>query len=419
MNIIITGNIGCGKSTFTKMLTDRLPHYKLFDVDAEIHKLYLDDMFCKSLKGRFGTTDRAEISTFVFKNEIHREWLERLSKQYLQQRMHDAMIGNNTIFDFPLYFEHDGPIMFADQGAVVVTVFCDIDTQRERIAERGRFSVEKAEAIMAEQFSSTMKAALADIAVDTNQSLEQMAEYATEVANGVKMDLLELRFLNTFGNHDLWLQLQAAYTEEHRHYHGLMHLVNIFEQFDKVKPLMHDPLAVEIAIWWHDYVYSTDPESYPLSEYDSAHVMFQQLTAYHNGQLTQHSKRSAQIAAEMICATKGHQIRSPYILSRPELLNDCGLFLDMDLCGLGMGSTADIIESDEQIRAEFSQYSDLQFATGRIQAMSAFLNRPKLFHTETYAHLEEPARANIVGILERMKLVVDLNKNSARDGGAP
>jgi len=40
-----------------------------------------------------------------------------------------------------------------------------------------------------------------------------------------------------------------------RHYHGWRHIAECLEQFDRVADLVQDPLAVELALWFHDAVY--------------------------------------------------------------------------------------------------------------------------------------------------------------------
>ena len=54
-------------------------------------------------------------------------------------------------------------------------------------------------------------------------------------------------------------ELEARYSEPHRAYHTFAHVLDCLEEFESIKHLAHDPLAVEMAIWYHDSVY--DPRA--------------------------------------------------------------------------------------------------------------------------------------------------------------
>jgi len=71
------------------------------------------------------------------------------------------------------------------------------------------------------------------------------------------------RFWNEIDAQDdekvMWNNITSRYGEDHRAYHNLLfHIVLALRQFDQVKHLADDPLAVEMAIWYHDIKY--DPK---------------------------------------------------------------------------------------------------------------------------------------------------------------
>lgn len=403
MNIVITGNIGCGKSTFTKMLMAHLPNYALVDVDAELHKLYIDPDYVNQLRHALGSSDRAAVSDIVFNDPAKRKWLEHISKTFIGKAMSQASTMRNVVFDFPLYFEH-GDRFFAKADKMVITVHCDLNTQYERVAARGLFTPEKTTTIIQNQYSSAMKIALADQAIDTNQSLAEVAARAKEIAMMIKIEDLQSRFLEAFPVQQMWDNLYARYTAPGRHYHGLCHLVHLFEQYDRVQHLINDKIAVMLAIWYHDYVYDGG-EGYALNEVHSACALWNEASV-HLQEIMSQPSRPIQAASEMIVASKGHLIKSPYVMSHPELLSDCQHFLDMDLSGIGMGTLEDVLANDDLIRAEFYMYDNIEFAIGRIAAMSSFVERPQLFQSKFFADLEAPARANLHIILDRYRTTV-------------
>src|ERR1051325_7755552 len=52
-------------------------------------------------------------------------------------------------------------------------------------------------------------------------------------------------------------ELAARYNEPHRAYHTLAHIADCLDQFEAAKHLAEEPLAVELAIWFHDAVYDS------------------------------------------------------------------------------------------------------------------------------------------------------------------
>ena len=60
-------------------------------------------------------------------------------------------------------------------------------------------------------------------------------------------------------SNDLYEILFHAYTEPHRCYHNVQHIVECLDLYRQVKALLCQPAWVELAIWFHDAVY--DPQS--------------------------------------------------------------------------------------------------------------------------------------------------------------
>ncbi|MEM9929461.1 MAG: hypothetical protein AAF840_06565, partial [Bacteroidota bacterium] len=53
----------------------------------------------------------------------------------------------------------------------------------------------------------------------------------------------------------LWADLMQHYEAKGRHYHNLSHLENMFAELQKYPNNISDPLALELSIFYHDYVY--------------------------------------------------------------------------------------------------------------------------------------------------------------------
>ncbi len=54
----------------------------------------------------------------------------------------------------------------------------------------------------------------------------------------------------------MWNNIASRYGEDHRAYHNLLfHITQALREFDQVRHLANDPLAVEMALWYHDIKY--------------------------------------------------------------------------------------------------------------------------------------------------------------------
>ena len=417
MTIIVTGNIGCGKSTVVKQLHAQLPDHEVHNVDHMVADLYLDPMFQVFLKKTFGVIEKAKVSDIVFKDAKLRAKLERESMMYLNNRIYQVLRKDNAILEFPLFFEAGGLIKYATRDIKVVTVMCSAETQIKRVMARDNASLEKVKSIMANQLSNTLKAGMAHHVIDTDKPTDVQVtalvktlklEYAYAMARRLKG-----RALNFFCGYSpaiaeaLWGKLLKAYTEPHRAYHTILHLQAMFHQFDECvrEGLIHNPRAVELSIWWHDYVYHTD-ERYADNEMESARRMYEELCA-NTPEFVETSMWASEVmtAAEMIISTKGHEVKSPYLTGNPVRLSDAQYFLDIDLSILGKSPEV-VEEFDNNIQYEFKQYSKKDFANGRVQAMESFMRRDRVYYTDKfYKAMEAQARVNLNDIIQKWSKV--------------
>lgn len=83
--------------------------------------------------------------------------------------------------------------------------------------------------------------------------------------------------------------------------------------------------------------------------------------------------------------------------------NEGNDLIDLDLSGLG-DAPEKYDETTAKVRAEYSRYNDEQWALGRRKFLVGFLARPRIFHTDTLAHLEWQARNNMTRELATYEL---------------
>ncbi len=141
MIIGLTGNIGCGKSTAAKILTqlgavvvdaDQVSR-ELTDSSKPQNKPILD-----KIKNEFGTSDRTDLRNIVFNDEIKRKKLESILHPIIRTTILNQINEYKKqgkkliIYEAPLLIEAGVPAEI--EGVLLIT--CPEDIQMERILKR-------------------------------------------------------------------------------------------------------------------------------------------------------------------------------------------------------------------------------------------------------------------------------------------
>jgi len=177
-------------------------------------------------------------------------------------------------------------------------------------------------------------------------------------------------------------ELAALYQAADRHYHGLAHIEAMLALAAEYRHLLHDPEAVEAAIWFHDAIYDSRAKD---NEAKSAELAEKRLA----GRVGPH--RLARVAA-MISATATHQL-PPF---RDEnALDDAALLLDMDLAILG-AEPAVFDAYEKAVRREYGWVEEPMWRAGRSAVLQNFIARPHIFNTQIFRdRFEARARENL------------------------
>ena len=175
-------------------------------------------------------------------------------------------------------------------------------------------------------------------------------------------------------------QLSSAYSASDRHYHTLQHVRMLLDTVEHHAANLLDPVAVQLAVWFHDAVYS-----YRRSDNEA---------------------RSAALAQKFLAASTlpvARQQRVAYLIERtkdhtqpfstPD--SDLAFFLDADLQILGT-SEADYWQYARQVRQEYRLIPDVLYRPGRRKVLEKLLAAPTLYRTPAFQQrLEAPARRNL------------------------
>lgn len=173
-------------------------------------------------------------------------------------------------------------------------------------------------------------------------------------------------------------ELLARWSEPHRRYHTVDHLVAVLHVVDDHAHRAADPNAVRLSAWFHDAVY--DPHRMD-NEEASALLAEGMLPALGVG--------PAQLAevARLVRLTAGHD-------PMPGDRNG-GLLTDADLAILA--ATPDAYRAyTAAIRQEYAHVPDAAFVTGRAAVLENLLGLRRLYHTaELRERWEDAARLNL------------------------
>ncbi len=177
--------------------------------------------------------------------------------------------------------------------------------------------------------------------------------------------------------------LVSAYTKPDRHYHNLTHIHHVLATLNRFSDMLENPIAVSLAAWFHDFIYNPQASDNELQSAKAA------------GELLLNISRNKELidrVQKLILATQGHQIIADDF--------DRAIFLDTDLAILGADPVTYQAYS-RSIRREYSWVADTAYRAGRIRVLESFLQRDRIYHTDTlFNELESLARSNMLSEIQ-------------------
>ena len=183
---------------------------------------------------------------------------------------------------------------------------------------------------------------------------------------------------------EIYSALAAAYGTRGRHYHNQHHVAACLALLDQHADLAERPAEAELALWFHDAVYST--------------------RAFDN------EAKSADWAAEFLAAAGAEpevaaRVHAHVLATRHDSVppaGDSALVVDIDLSILGR-EAAVFDAFDRAIRKEYAWVPGFLYRQKRGQLLRHLLDRPALYATPALRdRFEAPARANLERALGRL-----------------
>ena len=188
----LTGGIATGKSAVSASL-DRFEEVAVVDADLIAREVVEPGMPALSkIVSQFGASvlcsdghlDRKALADIIFKDPISRMKLNKITHPYIQRRMLwqtlTAFLRGRqyVVLDSPLLFESGK--LYSYLNACVV-VYCEEDTQRQRLMERNQLSEQEANERIGSQMPLKVKCKMADFVINNSMSREQTAEQTVQI----------------------------------------------------------------------------------------------------------------------------------------------------------------------------------------------------------------------------------------------
>jgi len=187
-----------------------------------------------------------------------------------------------------------------------------------------------------------------------------------------------------------WKELDQRYSEPQRFDHNWNHICDSLNDFYKVRHLFLAPMAAELSIWFHDFIY--DIPAWP-DKSNEERSMESAIAICNDLQIT---------SWMFITALKRYIMATDHNSERLERLNiDERLLCSIDLARLGQPPHVYIAKYAWPIRQEHKEVPLEVYREKRAEFLAGFLKRPYIYPAQTFRdRLEEQARANIANEIE-------------------
>jgi dephospho-CoA kinase len=198
LKVGLTGSIAVGKSYVVSVLAEL--GCVTFDADKVAHSVMepgrpaYDDIvseFGDGVLAADSSIDRQKLGAIVFANEARRKRLNEI--------VHPRVIAEQNRLLAEAEAKHPEGIAIIDAALMIesggykrfdklIVVYCDRETQIERLMQRNHITKEDAERRVAAQMSSDEKRKYADYEIDTTGTFDETRQRVVEVLSALKTD---------------------------------------------------------------------------------------------------------------------------------------------------------------------------------------------------------------------------------------
>ena len=176
--VAITGGIATGKSSILQYIM--MKGYVVYSSDSLAHDILRNEgkedvvkAFGRSILGDNGEINRTLLGKIVFNDLNKLNKLNMIIHPYVKIRIKEIIKANPDLdiifFEVPLLFEAGMEDMFD----VSINIYCDIDTQIQRIVARDNRSIDDALNIIKSQMGTYERNRRATYAIDNTNDLEE------------------------------------------------------------------------------------------------------------------------------------------------------------------------------------------------------------------------------------------------------
>lgn len=188
LKIGLTGGIGSGKSTVSKLFQDL--GAPIIDADLIAHQLVepgqpalakLEQTF-PNIINENGSLDRAKLRDIVFSDINKKRKLENIMHPLIYAQIKSEIRKLNShycILAIPLLLETDMTSLVER----ILVIDCPVETQLQRVKKRDGLSKKQISSIIATQISREKRLSLADDIIDSSKSAPQLAEQVKKLHN--------------------------------------------------------------------------------------------------------------------------------------------------------------------------------------------------------------------------------------------
>jgi dephospho-CoA kinase len=185
----ITGGIASGKSLVSQQFKQR--GFTVLDADAMVHELFKDHVVLAEIENRFKSVftteglDRKALADIIFTDPVAKQDLEHIlhPKVYENLKLEIEKHANEAwvVVDIPLLYETKGESICD----LVMVVYVNEDTQRQRLMNRNQLTIEAANQRIASQMPLKDKVNRADIVIDNSGTIQKTLDRVNEIIDKV------------------------------------------------------------------------------------------------------------------------------------------------------------------------------------------------------------------------------------------